>query len=551
MGSRSSNNLPSSKTLLYMFDPEEEYTYNKNHGTEYPYNKFPTGLYGKKYKRTRFINWQPIPEDIIMRHYGSQIFVNFGALFPDDLVDPSIQLFQMRIKKVELHNIICEQINFFTALYDDDNDLITSMLIAKYMTDSQTYTIVTFDEYYKELYNILFPERTLNKIRKMVDDNDVGDEVVGLFPIDFLRDVYIVSFMIKVMHIFIEHFVISTGNNPTAMYELFAKAFTYILNSINPNMYVLLYNYVNKSVNQCILSNANIYDMQAIDGVTAPVVTQTVMRKIILCSGLIKLTFASDWDPINKRPTFSCVGYIKSITAQAAMLTRKTQLRYSPVNVEDVSQLLNDNITSASPMSVIRSFNPGEYSCMLKDLNIIIAHIALEIDLSPVEFYIQNIIQLNELSKILIDTVLYNKFHSSISTNTLSIKQKYILLLYVRHLIMDMYSLTEEDTINNPVINLIMGKTVSSTTKTLTKKDLNGVKKYIKLNNLKDYLLSEKNVNVFIENIIHCVLSSYTIVNHNDPSLLDAPLLYESGQMTLSLLDTIVQLFENLQNNVY
>jgi len=112
---------------------------------------------------------------------------------------------------------------------------------------------------------------------------------------------------------------------------------------------------------------------------------------------------------------------------------------------------------------------------------------------------------------------------------------------------MQIYGLTEEDTKGNALINILMGKTISQTTKTLTPKDLNGIKKYIKLNNLKKYLLSDKNVNIFVENILHCVLSSYSIVNHNDSSLLDTPLIYESGAMTLSILDMIVELFELMQ----
>lgn len=539
---------PSSKTLLYTYDPDEEYVYNVKHGTEYPYNGFPKGANGRIYKKTRFINWEPIPEDIIMRHYGSQIHVNFSGVFPpEDIVDPAIQLFQLRSKRLELQNLICEQINFFTALYDDDNDLITSMLIAKYMTDSQTYTIVTFDEYYKQLYDILFTEKIIDKIKKMVDENDVGDDIVGLFPQDFLRDTFIFTFMIKVMHIFIEHFIISTGNSPKDLYELYAKAFTYCMNQINPNMYVLLYNYVQKSVQQSIASNVNIYDMQAIDGVTAPTTTQFMMRNVLLCNGIIKLTFASEWDKVNKRPTYSCVGLIKSIINRAANLTRRTQMRFSLVNVDDISQLLNENVTSSSPISMIRSFNPGEYCCMIKDLNIIIANITLEIDLSPLDYYLEHLTTMNDLSKLLVDVVLYNKFHSSISTNTLSRKQKYILLLYVRHLVMQIYNISEEDSKGNPLINILMGKTVSTTNKTLTTKDLNGIKKYVKLNNLKNYLLYEKNITMFVENIIQCVLSSYTIVNHNDESLLNEPLIYESNQMVLSLLDMIVELFESMR----
>ena len=112
---------------------------------------------------------------------------------------------------------------------------------------------------------------------------------------------------------------------------------------------------------------------------------------------------------------------------------------------------------------------------------------------------------------------------------------------------MEIYNLNEEDTLNNPVINILMGKATLSATRSLTQKDINGVKKYVKLNNLKEYLLSENNVTKFVENIMHCVLSSYTIVNHNDKSLLDTPLVYESGNMTLLLLDMMVELFEYMK----
>jgi len=229
------------------------------------------------------------------------------------------------------------------------------------------------------------------------------------------------------------------------------------------------------------------------------------------------------------------------------MLSRKIQLRYSPVNTEDPAQLLSDTISSNSPITIIRSYNAGEYQCMHFDINNVIAQIILEIDIGPLDFYIENLPQMNDLSKILVDTVLYNGFHSSISTNVLSTKQKYILLLYVRRLIMDMYGLNEYDTIDNPLINILMAKTESQSTKTLTKKDLGGIRKLIKLNTLNGQLLSEENVNVYIENIMNCVMASYSIVNHNDPSLLGTMLVYDSNQMTSALLDMCVKLLEMFQ----
>ena len=553
---------PVNKTLLYSFDPDETYTYNASHGTEYPLNGFPPGLHGRRYKKTKFINWDPIPEDVIVRHSGSQVIVSFELLFPNDVIDPNIRIFQMRSKRLELQNLICEQINFFCALYDEDNDLITSMLIAKYLTDSEQYTITSFDEYYKTLFDILFPPGTIEKIRVMVEENNVGDDVVGQFSPDFVRDIYIVSFMIKIMHIYIEHFIISSGNSPKDMFELSARAFTYIMENIDPAknyisdpdermtakraMYINLYNYVSKSVSQSVTQNSNIYDMQALNGVTAPTTTHVIMRKTLICDGLIKLTFANTWDKTNKRPKESCVGLISTIVKNATFQMRRIQLRYSLANVDDISQLLDDDINSSSWISQIRSLNSGEFMCMYKDLNTIIADIVMKIDISPVEYYMENLPVMNDLSKLLVKTVLYNKYHCSISTDTLTMQQRYILLLYVRSLIMNIYSITEEQSVSNDVINIIMGKVSTTSTKTLTKKDMTDIRKFVKLNNLKAYLLNESNVNTYVENIMKCVLSSYTIVNHNDKSLLGTQLIYDSSVMTLSLLEMVVELFNIL-----
>lgn len=534
--------------MLYIYDPEENYVYNAHHGTEYPYNSFPKGERGRRFKPTRFIGWEPEQEDIIIRHAGKQIIVQFNLLFPTECVDPAIEIFQMRSKRSDVQNHICEQINFFCALYDDDNELISNMLTAKYITDSQTYTIANIKDYYEELYRTLFTDRILAKIEKMTEENDVGDVTLGLFHVDFLKHMFMLSFMIKVMHIFIEHFIKLTGNSPRDQYELFADAYVYTMNKLNEKMYEVLYLYVNKSVAQSIKSNANVYDMQAIDGVTAPTVTHSIIRKTLLVDGLIKLSYASTWDPINKRPVESCVGFITSVVTRATNLIRRAMLRFALVNIDDPAQLICDMINNSSPMSLIRSFNAGEFMCMDKDLKKVIATIALKIDLSPLDFYLTNLPQMNELSKILVDTVLYNLFHSSISTTTLNNSQKFIVLLFVRHLIMELRGIDEAQSASNPLINILMAKTSATSTKTLTKKEVGAVNKYIKLNNLKKYLLGEQNTTKYVESITNCILNSYTIVNHNAPELLDTTLVYESSKMTQDILDMIVDLFEYMKN---
>lgn len=537
------------KTALYLYDPDETYTYNIHHGTEYPYNGFPKGENGKIFKKTRFIGWVPEPEDIIIRHSGKQIIMQFGLVLPNEVIDPATEIFQMRSKRSDAQNHICEQINFFCALYDDDNELICNMLAAKYMTDAQNHTLENFEEYYSELYDTLFSPRIMEKIQRMTEENDVGDVTIGLFPEDFLRDMFMLSFMIKILHIYIEHFIKLTGNSPRDQWEHFADAYLYTMNKLNPMMYQVLYNYVSRSVSQSIKSNANVYDMQAIDGVTGPTVTHSIIRKTVLVDGLVKLSYASTWDSLNKRPFESCVGFITSVVNRATNNIRRTMLRFTLVNIDDPAQLLSDAVTDSSPISFIRSFNSGVFTCLSKDLNSVIAYIAMEIDLSPLDFYLTNMVQMNGLSELLIDTVLYNLFHSSITTVTLNNKQKFIVLLYVRHLIMQLRWVDESATVTNPLFNILMGKITSSSTKTLTKKEVGAVNKYVKLNNLKEYLLSENNVTRYVETITNCILNSYTVVNHNAPELLDTPLVYESSKMMMDLLDIIVDLFEYMKQH--
>jgi hypothetical protein len=235
---------------------------------------------------------------------------------------------------------------------------------------------------------------------------------------------------------------------------------------------------------------------------------------------------------------------IKSVINSAASVTRKVQLRYSLATVDDVSQILDDSLSSNSSISSLRSFNPGKFVCMTEDLNNILGEIALMTDLGPLDFYMKNLPQMNELSGILIDSILYNRFHSSVSTRTISQKQRYILLLYVRDVVMELCEIPESESVCSALINLLTAKTVTSSTKTLTKKDLDTIYRYASANKLSDYLLSESNVQSFIQNVLNSILSSYTIVNHNDPSLLGKPLIYESSKMTLDVLDMICKLFD-------
>jgi hypothetical protein len=109
---------------------------------------------------------------------------------------------------------------------------------------------------------------------------------------------------------------------------------------------------------------------------------------------------------------------------------------------------------------------------------------------------------------------------------------------------MKIYNLSEEETVSNDLINLIMGKVSSESSKTLSPKDIQNVKKYVNNDGtINNYLLSEASGDELSDAVMHAVLSSYTIVNHNDADSLGAELFYEPYLMTTRVIDMITELF--------
>lgn len=548
-------------TQRYSFDKDVEYPpYNANHvftpETEYPYNEFPVGKDANgnkiKYKPTRFINWEPRQEDIILRYENNFLIMNWKDVFPEYIRAEEQQKFKMRKGRSPLQNILCEQINFYCCFYDKDNQLLANMLTCKIATDRNMFPLQSFQDYTKFLNDTLFTPDIIANIRRMVDENDVGDVVKELFSQDFVKDMYVVTFMFKVLHMFVEHFIFSCGcNNPQVYYKEFTRAYIGAIKLIKPEIQDILYTYTKKTVDQQLSANNPMLDMRQIQGLTATTITSEILGKNLMCDGLVKLTFASEWDPIMKRPSRACVGLIRHIVTKSIQQMRKQKLSHSLVKTDDPSRILLEaaNQDSAGSVTRIRSNNPGTFTCMEYDMRIILGEIILSIDISPLKFYLVNLPAMNPLSELLIRTIIYNKFHSSLTMKTLSTEQKYILLLYVRHIIMEMYQMNEEDTVSSALINLLTAKITDKTSKVVTSKDINAVNKYVKLNNLKEHILFEKNVDEYVEKITDAVMSSYTVVNHNRPDLLDTELEYDNQQMRLELLEMVVCLFTYIKND--
>ena len=72
---------------------------------------------------------------------------------------------------------MCEELNFFEALYDKEGELITSLFRIKYLidVDNVSYTMKNFDAFKDLCYKTLFTPSMKEKITRMIDENYADD----------------------------------------------------------------------------------------------------------------------------------------------------------------------------------------------------------------------------------------------------------------------------------------------------------------------------------------------------------------------------------------
>lgn len=72
---------------------------------------------------------------------------------------------------------MCEELNFFEAMYDREGELITALFRIKYLidVDNVSYTMRNFDAFKDMCYKTLFTPSMKSKITRMIDENYADD----------------------------------------------------------------------------------------------------------------------------------------------------------------------------------------------------------------------------------------------------------------------------------------------------------------------------------------------------------------------------------------
>ena len=129
-------------------------------------------------KRTAMINtWKPKEHQIIVERDGKLFICHFERLFGHSAKLKVYDRFLIgKQSYVNQLDTITSYTNFFINNYDFDNELVMAYLKIKYALDKEKiFNEHNMQSYIEYIYEVMFTDTLIEKVRKMVDENYLDD----------------------------------------------------------------------------------------------------------------------------------------------------------------------------------------------------------------------------------------------------------------------------------------------------------------------------------------------------------------------------------------
>lgn len=256
----------------------------------YKKNKFPNGA------SSYWIRFKLHPEDARFFSMPKTLIIKFDKEL-DHLNNENIAaLNEWRVTKLSYSSYLprmCEELNFFEAMYDREGELITALFRVKYLidVDNVSYTMKNFDAFKDLVYKTVFTESIKSKIVRMVDENYVDDieaenvknmknpDMLSIMQrkkksLEFLnchvKAMLCVSFCIKILSFIINHFTVMRSINHQKNMDLFYRFYVDSFNIFDWDflLYNKIYAYIENKLSSSMNFNRSIFEQQEIKSVS-------------------------------------------------------------------------------------------------------------------------------------------------------------------------------------------------------------------------------------------------------------------------------------------
>ena len=209
----------------------------------WPYKKhaFPNGI------ESYWIKWKLYPDDARFFSVPKKVIIHFDKELSHLNNENISALNEWNVSKLSYSTYLpkmCEELNFFEAMYDKEGEVITALFRIKCLIDSDTvsYTMKNFNSFRDLCYKILFTETMKEKILRMVEENYVDDieeenirnlrnpDMLSImqrkkksleFKNEHVKAMLAIAFGIKLLSFICNHFLVMRSVNIQKNIELF------------------------------------------------------------------------------------------------------------------------------------------------------------------------------------------------------------------------------------------------------------------------------------------------------------------------------------------
>lgn len=453
---------------------------------KYKKHAFPNGA------ASYWIKWKLYPDDARFFSLPKTMIIKFDKDL-DHIDNENISaLNEWKVTKISYSSYLprmCEELNFFETMYDEEGELITSLFRIKYLidVDNISYTMANFAAFKDLVYKTIFTNSMKEKIIRMIEENYVDDieaenmknmqnpDMLSIMQrkkksLEFLnvhvKAMLQISFGIKILSFIINHFAVMRNINIQKNIDIFYDFYIDMFNvfEFDFNIYNKIYAYVENKVNSSYNFNKSIFEQQEIEGKDKSIIINQLMSRNVIIDNFIKFQMPQTWNSVKEQPKERVLSFLASIINTHISIFIMQVFRRNLIEtsiVPDADGNSKNDRYRASKMKINEEYITTCSMDMRQLTDKLFKKYENEITPEEIEYYRKNL-KPNRLHQLMIEIYFFNYTASSQEFALLKNIDWYKLLLIMRKDIMKRFNITK-DSLLDASLCLIMTANIEET----------------------------------------------------------------------------------------
>lgn len=453
---------------------------------KYKKHAFPNGA------ASYWIKWKLYPDDARFFSLPKTMIIKFDKDL-DHIDNENISaLNEWKVTKISYSSYLprmCEELNFFETMYDEEGELITSLFRIKYLidVDNISYTMANFTAFKDLVYKTIFTNSMKEKIIRMIEENYVDDieadnmknmqnpDMLSIMQrkkksLEFLnvhvKAMLQISFGIKILSFIINHFAVMRNINIQKNIDIFYDFYIDMFNvfEFDFNIYNKIYAYVENKVNSSYNFNKFIFEQQEIEGKDKSIIINQLMSRNVIIDNFIKFQMPQTWNSVKEQPKERVLSFLASIINTHISIFIMQVFRRNLIEtsiVPDADGNSKNDRYRASKMKINEEYITTCSMDMRQLTDKLFKKYENEITPEEIEYYRKNL-KPNRLHQLMIEIYFFNYTASSQEFALLKNIDWYKLLLIMRKDIMKRFNITK-DSLLDASLCLIMTANIEET----------------------------------------------------------------------------------------